>query len=623
MRLQALGSNVTRVLAIGLPLYVLWNFFRPMPPMQERALFLLFVLLLLFLNRLGLPNRGRFSIACDLVLSASTILAFGHVVLNHEAIGARLGIPTSWDLLFGSLAVLVALEATRRATGWALTILAAVFLLYGFYGHIPPYHWGGHIGFDLESIITFVYLSDNGLFGLATYVVFKVVFLFVMFGKLLEHTGALGFVMDLARALMGRYRGGPAMVSVISSGMVGSITGSAVANVMITGSVTIPLMKRLGFKPAVAGAVEAAASTGGQFMPPIMGAAAFVMMEFLNVHYFDILKAALIPATLYFLGVLMSVYIYSVRSGLRGLPASELPILRSVLWRFSGLVFGAGLSVLVILLVLRLSPVLAVLYAMAVMTVLSLVDKEGLTAKRSVAVLETTSLSFTELGGAVAGVGIIMAMAVLTGMAARFTDFVVVLAGANLSAALVLAMLAAIVLGTGLPTTIAYILLAITIAPALIKMGIMPLAAHFFIFYAGMMAMVTPPVALAAYAGATLAQTSFWRTSLYATLFSLPAYILPFVFAREPALLLLGPPEKILATTLTAALGVSFMAVALVGRLRDRYEAVERTLVFLAAILLIVPGHGTDVVGMALAMGGFWRVAKQWVGRRLAAEKRA
>lgn len=594
-----------------------------MPPMQERALFLLLVLLLLFLSNIARPDRSFSSIVFDLTLSGLTLLTFGHVVLNHEAIGARLGIPTSWDLLLGSIAVLISLEATRRATGWALTILAAVFLLYAFFGHLVPYEWGGHIGFDLESIITFVYLSDNGIFGLATYVVFKVVFLFVMFGKLLEHTGGLGFVMDLARTLMGKYRGGPAMVSVISSGMVGSITGSAVANVMITGSVTIPLMKRLGFKPPVAAGVEAAASTGGQFMPPIMGAAAFIMMEFLNVHYFDILKAAFVPATLYFLGVLMSVYIYSVRSGLRGLPASELPALRSVLWRFSGLVFTVGLSILVILLVLRLSPVLSVLYAMAAMAVLSLLDKEGLTAKKTVAVFETTSRGFTELGGAVAGVGIIMAMAVLTGMAARFTDFVVVLAGANLSAALVLAMLAAIVLGTGLPTTISYILLAITIAPALIKMGIMPLAAHFFIFYAGMMAMVTPPVALAAYAGATLAQTSFWKASLYATLFSLPAYILPFVFAREPALLLLGSPEKILATTLTAALGVSFMAIALVGRFRDYYEGVERGLLFFAAIFLIVPGYGTDVVGMALAAGGLWRTAKQWVVGRLALEKRA
>lgn len=621
MRLQTLASAVTRILAVGLSLYVLWNFFRPMPPMQERALFLLLVFLLLFLKGPALPQSTRFGVASDLTLCGLTILIFGHVILNHEAIGARLGLPTSWDLLLGALAILVTLEATRRATGWALTILAAVFLLYGFFGGLVPYRWGGNIGFDLESVITFVYLSDNGLFGLATYVVFKVVFLFVMFGQLLEHTGALEFVMDLARALMGKYRGGPAMVSVISSGMVGSVTGSAVANVMITGSVTIPLMKRLGFKPPVAAAVEAAASTGGQFMPPVMGAAAFIMMEFVNVHYFEIVKAAFVPASLYFLGILVAVYVYSVRSGLRGLPVFELPALRSVIWRASGLVFAVGLLVLVVLLVLRLSPVLAVLYAMAAMIVVSLPGKERLTPKKAIAVLERTARGFTELGGAVAGVGIIMAMAVLTGIAARFTGFMIDMAGTSLIAALVLAMLAAIVLGTGLPTTIAYILLAITIAPALIQMGIVPLAAHFFIFYAGMMAMVTPPVALAAYAGATLAQTDFWRTGLYATLFSLPAYILPFVFALEPSLLLLGPTEKIVATALTAALGVSFMAMALVGRLRDRYEALERIVLFLAAILLIVPGHRTDVVGLALAGAGLALLTRHWIGRRVAAFK--
>ena len=309
-------------------------------------------------------------VAVDLFWLALSLVVFGYVAVHHEEITFKSGLVTRTDLVLGVLCVVVVLEATRRIVGWALVVTALVFLVYVFYGQHLPRWVGGHGGFDLDRIVTTIYLSGNGVFGVATYITFKFVFLFVMFGKLLEATGALAFIMEFTRAVVGRYRGGPAMMAVVSSGMMGSVSGSAVANVMVTGSITIPLMKRVGFQPHVAGAVEAAASTGGQFMPPVMGAAAFLMMQFLAVDYLQIVKAAFIPAVLYFIGVLAGVYFYALRSGLTGLPASELPSLREVVREPQGLTFIAGIGLLIVLLLLRMSPVQAVLRAMAVIALL-------------------------------------------------------------------------------------------------------------------------------------------------------------------------------------------------------------------------------------------------------------
>ena len=473
-------------------------------------------------------------------------------------------------------------------------------------------------------MVTLVYLSGNGVFGEATYVVFKFVFLFVLFGKLLEASGALGFIMELASSLVGRFRGGPAMMAVVSSGFMGSVSGSAVANVMVTGSITIPLMKRTGFQPHVAGAVEAAASTGGQFMPPVMGAAAFLMMQFLAVDYFDIVKAATIPAVLYFLGVLAAVYFYSLRAGLHGLPRSELPKLRDLMWRGDGLIFCAGIAVLIVFLLLRVSPIQAVLRAMAVIALLAVAlgggavasqfrrrPSEGLASakqaagsalKKGVWVLEDTGQDFVSLGAAVACVGIIMGMILMTGLASRFSGLIIGIAGDNLLAILIMTMFASMILGMGLPTSIAYIILALMVAPGLIKVGIPPMAAHLFIFFSGMMSMVTPPVALAAYAGATIANANFWRTGLAASIIALPVYILPYAFVYGPPLLMEGTLLQIVRTTATAALGVILAAYAIVGALKDRFELVLRFVAFVAAILLITPEYLTDLVGLALAV---------------------
>lgn len=621
--MEALKKYPVSLLAIGLSGYVLYNAFNPMPPLQERAIFLLLLLTLAFLRQAS----GRQQIAAaalDLVWCALGIVIFGYVALNEEAITFRSGLVTRADLILGLLCVIYVLEATRRVVGWPLVVTALVFLAYGFFGQHLPRWLGGHGGFDLDRVVTLVYLSGNGVFGVATYVTFKFVFLFVLFGKLLEVTGALGFIMELARALVGRYRGGPAMMAVVSSGFMGSVSGSAVANVMVTGSITIPLMKRTGFKPHVAAAVEAAASTGGQFMPPVMGAAAFLMMQFLAVDYLDIVKAAFIPAVLYFLGVLAAVYFYSLRSGLQGLPRSDLPNVRGLLWRVDGLVFFAGIGVLIILLVFGVSPIQAVLRAMAVIALLAVAagavrlasqikrrpsagfrsagEAAGTVVRKGLGVLEDTGIDFVSLGTAVACVGIIMGMILMTGLASRFSGLVIGIAGHNLLSILILTMFASMILGMGLPTSIAYIILALMVAPVLVKVGVSPMAAHLFIFFSGMLSMVTPPVALAAYAGATIANADFWRTGLYASLIALPVFILPYAFVYGPPLLMDGTLIQIAWSSASAALGVMLVAFSLIGSPKDRVELGARLVAFVAAILLITPEKLTDIAGLGLAV---------------------
>lgn len=623
--LETVGRILTRLLAIGLSVYAIWNAFSPLPPLQERSLFLLMLFTLVFLTQ-AVEHERPTQVAVDLFWLALSLATFGYVFIEHEEIAFKSGLVTQTDLVLGVVCVLVVLEATRRIVGWALVFTALTFLVYCFYGQHLPRWVGGHGGFDLDRIVTTVYLSGNGVFGVATYITFKFVFLFVMFGKLLEATGALAFIMEFTRSLVGRYRGGPAMMAVVSSGMMGSVSGSAVANVMVTGSITIPLMKRVGFQPHVAGAVEAAASTGGQFMPPVMGAAAFLMMQFLAVDYLQIVKAAFIPAVLYFIGVLAGVYFYALRSGLTGLPPHELPRIKDVIREPQGLTFVAGIGLLIVLLLARMSPVQAVLRAMAVIAVLgvtisaitmffqdrrrfmSAVPAGALTAvKKGVQVFEGTGRDFVMLGTAVACVGIIMGTILMTGLATRFSGLVIGIAGDDLTIILLLTMFASMILGMGLPTSIAYIILALMVAPVLIKVGVWPMAAHLFIFFSGMLSMVTPPVALAAYAGATVAGSDFWRTSLFAGLISLPVYILPYAFVFGTPLLMRGSPVDIILTTATAAAGVILCAYAMVGSLKDRTELFERMIVFVAAIMLIAPSMTTDVIGVVLVSAGLAR----------------
>ncbi len=587
---------------MGLTVYVIYEGQRPLDPFQEASLFLLLVSLVVFFRGFRWPITVR-GVIGHLLPIALSILAFGYIVLIHKELVMREGIVTIPDMVLGTIALIICLEATRRTLGWALTGVTLAFIAYIFLGQYIPRELGGHTGYSFHRFINAMYLSSNGIFGVTVYVVLKYVYLFVVFGKLLEYCGALDFIMNLAKSLLGRVAGGPAMVSVLSSGMAGSVTGSAVANVMITGSVTIPLMKRLGFEPHVAGAVEASASNGGQFMPPVMGAAAFLMMQFIRVNYIDIMKAALLPAVLYFWGIMVAVYIYSRRRGLRGLPANEIPPLRQSLRPFShSLAFLGGFGVLLFLLLMRYSPNFAVTYAILGVFVLSWLGKDRITPKKAFFVMNDSARDFAPLGASCGPLGIITGAVFLTGIGVRLSGVIMGVTGGLLWLALPLVMLLAIILGIGLPTPMVYLIMAVTLAPTMLDLGIVPIAAHLFIFYAGMMAMVTPPVAVAAYAGATIAGTDFWRTGVVACMLSAPAYILAFSFPTDTALLMMGSPMAVILSTVRVAIGVFFVALGLFERYKSRWGSTTRWAFFVGGVLLILPLGALDIAGAVLLM---------------------
>jgi TRAP transporter 4TM/12TM fusion protein len=602
---------IYRAICFFLTVFALWNVVNPLDPMIERALFVGLLILIVYLQSLMKPNRSAMLRALDLLLILATVVSYGYIIWNVDLM-EDLGLFTPTEaMVLGFVAIVVILEATRRSMGWALTILISAFLLYIYYGEHLPFWLGGHMGFGNERIMGNLYLSTNGMFGVIAHVMLKYVFLFYLFGKLLEWTGALDFIMKLALALVGRYRGGPAMVAVMSSGFTGTISGSAVANVMITGTVTIPLMKRVGIKPHVAGGIEAAASSGGQFMPPVMGATAFLIAQFLGISYFEVMKAALIPAILYFVGVLVGVYAYAVRAKLKPIPPEEIPSWREVFGGSSGITFLNSFATLVILLLLRYSAPFAVLYSMAAglacYAVIRLFQRKSLRVGSFVNLVSTAPAGFAGLGASAAGVGLIVAVLLLTGLAGRFSTLILNFAGDNVIMILIFTMIAAVGMGAGMPTSIIYILLALVLGPALEKLGILPLAAHLFIFYGGLMSMVTPPVAMAAYAGATLAGTDFWRTGVQAFIFSLSAYFLPFVFVLDNGLLMMGPIRGIVFAAVTGLAGVSLLSISLVGPAKDSLEYIERSLLFVAAVALLLPIPGSDLLAAALAFLGFLR----------------
>jgi TRAP transporter 4TM/12TM fusion protein len=418
------------------------------------------------------------------------------------------------------------------------------------------------------------------------------------------------------------------MVAVVSSGMVGSISGSAVANVMITGTVTIPLMKRVGFQPHVAGGIEAAASSGGQFMPPVMGATAFLIAQFLGIPYFEVCKAALIPAVLYFIAVLVGVYTYAVRAKLTPVPSEEIPSWRRVFSGSSGLTFLISFSMLVALLLLRYSAGFAVLYAIAATLAcyagIRLFTRQPLRVRSFVDMVSTAPAGFAGMGAAAGGVGIILAVLLLTGISGRFATLILNFAGNNVILILIMTMITAVAMGAGMPTSVIYILLALVLGPALETLGILPLAAHLFIFYGGLMSMVTPPVALAAYAGATVAGTDFWRTGVQAFIFSLSAYFLPFVFVLDHGMLMMGSLGNIVFAIFNGLLGVSLLSISLVGPVTERIEYFERSVLFAAAVTLLLPIQGSTPLGLLLGFIGLVRPVRAWLaGRRHAGAVRA
>lgn len=589
---------------IALAAYVIYNFFHPLPPHQGRALFLLFVFVGLFLKPRP-AGRSKFLLGLDLLLAAAAIVVFGYIILEHYEISFRV-FPTIPEIALGLICIALVIEGTRRGMGLGLTIVVIVFLAYLCFGQYLPVAFGGHAGYTIGEIASALYLTTelDGIFGISTYVFFKYIFLFFLFGNLLMMTGGTTWLIDLVRAMVGRFRGGAAMLSVTASGAVGSISGLAMGNVMITGPVTIPLMKRTGFKPEVAAGVEAAASSGGQIMPPVMGAVAFLMMTFLGVPYIYIIKAAIIPALLFYIAILSSVYFFSVRIGAGKVPPSQVPKLREVLKRREGITFIGAFGVLLTLIMMKYSPMFAVLVAIATAFVLSFVTPSRMNFKKIVAWLHDTGSGFVGLGAAGAGLGIVIGSTLQTGFAFRITTLLLDFTGGLLIPTLIATFIACFFLGMGLPPLIIYIVAVLLAAPALIHLGIPPIAAHLFCFYAAICCELTPPIATATYVAALLARSNFWKTCIYSMLFGAAAHILPFAFALDTSLLLMGSVTSTILSITTAGAGVILMSWGIAGPFRGYMEAASRILILFGGLLLIFPGYQNLVIGVILALLG-------------------
>lgn len=570
--------------------------------LKQRALHLAFTLALIFLlyptTKKGVGSDKDKVPFFDILLSFIGAATSLYLIIYYKDLVFRAGLPNRIDLLMGGVTILLVLEATRRAIGPELPIVVIVFLLYAFFGPYMPGYFA-HRGYSLERIIEHLYMQTEGIYGIPLGVSSSFVFLFILFGSVLNKTGMGKFFIDLSMALAGHTTGGPAKVAVIASGFMGSVSGSSVANVVTTGSFTIPLMKSIGYKKDFAGAVEAAASTGGQIMPPVMGAAAFVMSEFLQIPYIKIAAAAAIPAIIYYIAVMTMVHLEACKYNLKGLPRERLPKANMVLKEKGHLLLP--LLGLVYLLIRGYTALFSAFWAIVMSLAASMFKKETrLDLKSFLAAFEEGAKGALGVASACACAGMVVGVVTLTGFGLKIASGIVALGGGKVLPTLFFTMIASIILGMGLPTTAKYIILAIMAAPALIQLGVLPIAAHMFILYFGVIADLTPPVAVAAYAGAGIAGGNTMKTGFNAVKLAVAGFIIPFIFAINPALMGLGGSVlltiRLMATSLA---GVLALGAATSGFLLVKTNLLERVLLFIISILLISPDLLTDLFGIA------------------------
>jgi TRAP transporter 4TM/12TM fusion protein len=537
----------------------------------------------------------------DGALALLALLAGAHYVWHNERLATRMAMvddPERADVVVGVLFTVLLLEAARRHIGAALVVLAVAFVVYAFVGPWLP-GFLGHGGEGALKLVDQQTMTTQGIFGIPTLVSATFIFLFVVFGSVMSYGGLLRFFTDGALAVAGASRGGAGKVAVISSGLFGMVNGSAIANAVTTGAFTIPLMKRAGYRPEFAAGVEACASMGGQLIPPVMGAAAFIMAETLQVSYASVAVAAAIPGVLYFVAVGVMVHFEAARQGLPVLDRVMLPRLGAVLRRDVHLLAGPG--VLVWFLVEGRSPLFAGFWGLVVAFALSWVRRDTrIGPARVLAILVDSAQAAMPVALACATVGIVVGVVSTTGLGLKLATGIVGLAGGSLLATLVLTMIAALVLGTGLPTSATYIITSIMAAPALVALGVPMLVAHMFVFYFGILADLTPPTAISTYATAAIAGADVWRTQMLGTVLSLSGFIIPFAYVYDPALLLIGASvPQILLRTAAATLGVVMLSAALIGYLRRPARLWERAVLAAGSLLLIFPGAASDLVGVA------------------------
>jgi TRAP transporter 4TM/12TM fusion protein len=575
--------------------------FGTLPMIKQRSVHLGLVMFLVYLL---FPRSKRHSSRTKMPAEAVVMAALGlalnaYVYVRFDQIAMTSGILRRWDLIVGALLIIVVLEGCRRTSGNALPILMTCALLYCYFGPYFPSFFR-HNGLSLHRIIQYMIWTTEGIYGLVLGVSSTYLFVFILFGSVLDKTGLAGVINDLALSLAGGARGGPAKVAIIASACMGTISGSAVANVATTGTLTIPMMKRTGYSPVFAASVEAVASTGGMIMPPIMGASAMIMAEFLGVPYVMIMKAALIPALLYYFAVWMVVDFEARRLNLPTLRREEMLSFKDVFVKRGYLLIP--IAVLVGLMVYGRTPLFSSFWAIVVAVVVSSLRKQTrLTPETSVAALEDAGKLAIPVANTCAAVGIMVGMTGATGLGMVLGDGLIKIAGGNFYLTLFFAMLTCMILGMGLPSSACYIVVSTLAAPALLRFGISGIPVHMFAFYYGILSVLTPPVCTASYTAAGIAGTDPTRVGYSAFRMAAAGFLIPYMFITTPELLLLGgTPLSIASKILTALIGTTALAISVVGFLKTKLYRYERVAAFLAGILLMDGGLATDIGGAAI-----------------------
>ena len=597
-------KKVSLILAICFVAFHLYTAaFGTMPGIAQKSIHLGFLLVIFYINAMVDSEK----LWEQIFLGIMALFALGgcaYITILDENLQLRAGIVYASDILFAILLIIAIFEACRRKMGNPLVIITLVFVAYAFLGkYIPGFL--NQPGMTLKKFTSLVYLTTDGIFGSPLYASASYVVLFVLLGAIMSVSGIGDYMTNLATSLFGHMRGGPAKVAVVASGFFGSISGSPTANVIGTGTFTIPMMKKNGFEPEFAAAVEATASTGGAIMPPIMGSTAFIMAEMLGIPYTAVAKAALIPAILYFLAVLFGVDIYAAKHGLKGIPRSQLPKVRSMLkqiYMLAPLIF-----LIFCMAVFNMTIVRSGLLTIIVTLVLVEINpKTRMTKEQWLQIPVQTVKSAVSVGIACAMAGIISGVIMGSGLGYRISSILTSVAGTSMLLLLVLTMVVSLIMGMGVPTTAAYLVLASLVAPTMIQLGIPPLAAHMFIFYFGCISSITPPVALAAYAGAGLAGCDPNKTGYKAFRLAFCSFLMPYLFVYNPVLLMEGGVLDILWSLVTALIGAYLLASGFEGFFfRWSLKWFERPLMILGAVMLIVPGMVTDLVGIAIIVVEF------------------
>ena len=611
-RVQGPVQKLVFVLAVAWSMFQIYTaIFGTFPSTIQRGTHIAAALMLVYLLYPAVKGKNLDKVPWyDCILCGLSFVVGLYHIVNFDALQLRSGMYNKIDIAISIIAVLLILEATRRVTGMVIVILASIFLCYALFGASLP-GFLGHAKLSVSRIATFQWLSTEAILGSPMYVSSTFIFLFLLFAEFLKKSGVGDWMTNLAMGACGGAVGGPAKAAVVASALQGTLTGSSVANTVSTGSITIPLMKKTGYKPEFAGAVEAASSTGGQLMPPIMGAAAFIMTEYVGCSYTEVALAACIPALLYFTGIFTNVHFEALKNGLKGIPEEQKPKIGKLIK--DGWYMILPILLIIVLLVMGYTPMRAAMWGIGSCIVIWLVElcrKHNFLVKKFIesffGSLESGARTAISVAVTCGAAGIIVGVITLTGLGLRMANGIVEMAGGSLFLTMVFTMCCSLILGMGVPTTANYIIQATISAPAMIALGVEPIAAHLFVFYFGIVADITPPVALAAFAGSGIAGSNPLKTGFDAFKLGCAAYLVPYIFCLSPELVLVMPigmsngmfAVTVIKAIITAVIGMMGVAGCMSGYFVKECNYVERFILFASGLLLIMPSNVTDIIGV-------------------------